>query len=359
MPLPPQNLLILHPGALGDGLLALPAIRVLQVMFPGHRLIWFGHKELGDVLVAAQEVHQSYSFERLDFLTYGGTNDSPQKNFLSVMRRCERVIGWLEDTDGIWRSWLETAGIQDCILRSPHDRTLLNHHMVDRYVEILQPWVQTTQFLHDKEINRSLRGPLVLPQSHSGRLPHPIKEPFILLHAGSGSRYKCASPALWASIVKGLMIANPKWNICLVGGPADNDSLRNVQGLLTHLEYGILAGMDLLQIGQYLQHAQLFIGHDSGLSHLAASFGVPSVLLFGPTDPGKWAPRGTHVAAIRKFCHCLGKAAIARCTDMPCLSFSQGEILANVEDVLSGMKASVGCPRFECVDEAFTVPCLG
>ncbi len=359
MPLPPQNLLIVHPGALGDGLLALPAIRVLHVLFPGHRLIWFGHKELGDVLVEAQEIHQSYSFDRLEFLTYRGTNDSLQENFLSIMRRCERAIGWLEDTDGIWRSWFETAGIQDCILRSPHDRTLVNHHMVDRYVKILQPWVQTTQFLRDIEIHRNLTGPLVFPKSHSGRLPHPIKEPLILLHAGSGSRYKCASPVLWASIVKGLMMAQPKWNICLVGGPADNDSLRNVQGLLTHLEYAILTGMDLLQIGQYLQHAKLFIGHDSGLSHLAASFGVPSVLLFGPTDPGKWAPRGTHVAVIRKFCHCLGKAAIARCTDMPCLSFSQGEVLANAEDVLSGVKASVACPSFECVDEAFTVPCLG
>lgn len=359
MAFPPPNLLIVHPGALGDGLLALPAIRVLRGIFPRHRLIWFGHKELGDVLVDAQEVDQSYSFDRLEFLTYRGTNDSPQDNFLSIVRCGDRAIGWLEDTDGIWRSWLKTAGIQDCILRSPHDRTLVKNHMVDRYVEILQPWVQTTQFLREKEINRSLTGPLVLPKSHSWRLPYFNKKPLILLHAGSGSRYKCASPVLWASIVKGLMMAQPTWNICLVGGPADNDSLRNVQRLLTHLEYAILTGMDLPQIGQYLQHAKLFIGHDSGLSHLAASFGVPSVLLFGPTDPEKWAPRGTHVAVIRKSCHCLGKAAIARCTDMPCLSISQREVLANIEDVLSGMKASVACPSFECVDEAFTVPCLG
>ncbi|MGP0594971.1 glycosyltransferase family 9 protein [Nitrospira sp. T9] len=359
MSLPPHNLLIVHPGALGDGLLALPAIRVLKAKFPGHRLIWFGHKELGDVFVDAQEVHQSYSFDRLEFLTYRGTKDSPQEKFLSVIRRGERAIGWLEDTDRIWQGWFKAAGIQDCIFRSPHDRTLRNHHMVDRYVEILQPWVQTTQFLRDIEITRSLTGPLVSPKSRSGRIAYPIKEPLILLHAGSGSRYKCASPVLWASIVKGLMMANPKWKICLVGGPADNDSLRYVQGLLINLEYAILTGMDLLQIGQYLQHAKLFIGHDSGLSHFAASFGVPSVLLFGPTDPGKWAPRGNHVAVIRKFCHCLGKAAIAHCTDMPCLSFSKGEVLATVEDVLSGVKAFVASPSFECIDEPCTVPCLG
>jgi heptosyltransferase III len=359
MSLPPPSLLIIHPGALGDGLLALPAIRVLQATFPGHRLIWFGHKELGDVLVKAQEVHQSYSFDRLEFLTYRGTNDSHQEKFLSIMRCCDKAIGWLEDTDGIWRSWMKTVGIQDCIFRSPHDQTLRNQHMVDRYMEILQPWVQTTQFLCDREINRGLTGHLVFPKSHAWRHHCLIKEPLILLHAGSGSRYKCASPELWASLVKGLIMAEPKWHICLVGGPADTDSLRNVQGLLTHFECNILTGMDLLQIGQYFQYAKLFIGHDSGLSHLAASFGVPSVLLFGPTDPEKWAPRGNHVTVIRKFCHCVGKAAIASCTDMPCLSFSQGEVLANVEDVLRGIKASVACLNCERVDKAFTVPCLG
>ena len=353
------NLLIVHPGALGDGLLALPALRVLQITFPGHRLIWFGHKELGDVLVDTKEVHQSYSFDRLEFLANRGENDSNQEKFLSIVRGCDRAICWFEDADGIWRSWLKTAGIQNCILRSPHDPTLLNNHMVDRYVEILQPWARTTQVLCDIETNVSTTRHLVFPKSYSLRVPSPIKEPLIVLHAGSGSRYKCASPVLWASIVNGLMMANPKRKICLVGGPADIDSLRNVQGLLTHLEYAILTGMDLLQVAQYLRHAQLFIGHDSGLSHLAASLGIPSVLLFGPTDPAKWAPRGTHVVVIRKFCHCIGKVAIARCTDKPCLSIPQHEVLATVEEVLCRVKASVTYPTFECVDEDFTVPCLG
>ncbi|MBA3611324.1 MAG: glycosyltransferase family 9 protein, partial [Nitrospirales bacterium] len=252
-----------------------------------------------------------------------------------------------------------TAGIQDCILRSPHDPTLLNNHMVDRYVEILQPWARTTQALCDIETNVNPARHLVFPTSHSLRVPSPIKEPLIVLHAGSGSRYKCASPVLWASIVIGLMMGNPKRKICLIGGPADIESLRNVQGLLTHLEYAILTGTGLLQVAQYLQHAQIFIGHDSGLSHLAASLGISSVLLFGPTDPAKWAPRGTHVTVLRKFCHCIGKVSVAHCTDKQCLSIPQHEVLATVEEVLSSVKASMTYPTLERVDEDFTVPCLG
>lgn len=354
-----QNLLIVHPGALGDGLLARPALRLLRISFPGHRLIWFGHRELGDALVSAGEVHQSYSFDTLNYLAYQGMKDSPYEKFLSIIRRCDKAIGWLEDAEGIWRSWLNAAGIQDCILRSPHDMTLLNHHMADRYVEILQPWIQVARFLCDREKSRTLAVPLVFPRSHSGRPPYPDQKPLIVLHPGSGSRSKCTSPVLLASIVKGLMLAKPKWNICLVGGPADNDALRNLQGLLTHLDFAVLKGMDLLQIADYMQHAQLFIGHDSGLSHLAASLGVPSVLLFGPTDPGRWAPRGTHVAVLRKSCHCLGKASISRCSEMPCLSFSQDEVLENVDKVLGRVKGAVASTSFECIDEAFTMPCLG
>lgn len=359
--MPPSlpNLLIVHPGALGDGLLALPALRVLQITFPGHRLIWFGHKELGDILVDTQEVHQAYSFDSLEFLAFRGKNGSHREKFLSIVRGCDRAICWLEDADGIWRSWLKTAGIQNCILRSPHDPTLLNNHMVDRYVEILQPWARTTQVQCDIEANVSTTRHLAFPKSHSLRVPSPSKEPLIVLHVGSGSRYKCASPVLWASIVNGLMMGIPKRKICLVGGPADIDSLRNVQGLLTHLEYATLTGIDLLQVAQYLQHSQLFIGHDSGLSHLAASLGISSVLLFGPTDPAKWAPRGTHVAVLRNFCRCIGKVSIAHCTDKPCLSIPQHEVLATVEKVLCRVKAAVTNPTFECVDEDFTVPCLG
>ena len=360
MSLSPLSLLIVHPGALGDGLLALPALRVLQATFPGHRMIWFGHKELGEVLVDAQEVHQSYSFDRLELLAYRGPNVSHYEKILSILGRCERAIGWLEDSEGIWRNWLRTAGIQNCILRSPHDPTLLHAHMADRYMEILQPWVQTKQVISDRETKVNLARLLVLSKSQSARTPCSIKEPLVVLHAGSGSRYKCASPVLWASIVNGLMMVQPHRNICLVGGPADTDSLRNVQGLLTHLEYTILTGIDLLSVGQYLQHARLFIGHDSGLSHLAASLGIPSVLLFGPTDPAKWAPRRTHVAVIRKSCHCIGKASIAHCTDRPCLSILPHEVLAKVEEVLCGVKASATHgATFGCVDEALNVPCLG
>jgi heptosyltransferase III len=52
---------------------------------------------------------------------------------------------------------------------------------------------------------------------------------------------------------------------------------------------------DLYELACWLAKARLYIGNDSGITHLAAAVGTPVLALFGPTDPEVWAPRGTHV----------------------------------------------------------------
>jgi len=55
----------------------------------------------------------------------------------------------------------------------------------------------------------------------------------------------------------------------------------------------------LWDLAQWLAGAGLYIGNDSGITHLAAAAGVPVVALFGPTDPEVWAPRGVDVRVLR------------------------------------------------------------
>ena len=52
---------------------------------------------------------------------------------------------------------------------------------------------------------------------------------------------------------------------------------------------------DLYELACWLASAQLYIGNDSGITHLAAAVGTPVLALFGPTDPAVWAPRGPNV----------------------------------------------------------------
>ena len=55
---------------------------------------------------------------------------------------------------------------------------------------------------------------------------------------------------------------------------------------------------DLYDLGCWLAKARLYVGNDSGITHLAAAVGAPVVAWFGPTDPAVWAPRGDHVVAV-------------------------------------------------------------
>jgi hypothetical protein len=55
---------------------------------------------------------------------------------------------------------------------------------------------------------------------------------------------------------------------------------------------------DLFELGRWLKSAKLYVGNDSGISHLAAAVTVPVVAWFGPTDPAVWAPRGNQVEIV-------------------------------------------------------------
>ncbi len=56
---------------------------------------------------------------------------------------------------------------------------------------------------------------------------------------------------------------------------------------------------DLYELGCWLASARLYIGNDSGITHLAAAVGTPVVAIFGPTDPAVWAPRGVNVRVVK------------------------------------------------------------
>ena len=94
------------------------------------------------------------------------------------------------------------------------------------------------------------------------------------------------------------------------GSPRKNWPLRKFRALAARLEQVMpvrwLSGpedppldsavriCDLYDLACWLAGARLFIGNDSGITHLAAAVGTPVLALFGPTDPNVWAPRGHH-----------------------------------------------------------------
>jgi ADP-heptose:LPS heptosyltransferase len=113
----------------------------------------------------------------------------------------------------------------------------------------------------------------------------------------------------------------------IVGGPADQTAvLRLVARLPDRLP--VIQGQSLSTVAGMLAEARLFVGHDSGLTHLAAALGVPTVAIFGPTDPAQWAPLGAHVSVITGApCSCRTWEQVRRCSAKPCLSVSAETIV--------------------------------
>ncbi len=62
---------------------------------------------------------------------------------------------------------------------------------------------------------------------------------------------------------------------------------------------GALHIPDLFELARFLAGARAYIGNDSGITHLAAALGIPTLALFAPTDPAVWGPRGKAVRIIR------------------------------------------------------------
>jgi heptosyltransferase III len=79
--------------------------------------------------------------------------------------------------------------------------------------------------------------------------------------------------------------------VVFIGGAGDN--------LSTFAPFRTFCGAPLREIKSLLASASLFVGNDSGPAHMAAAFGVPSVVLFGASDPAIWAPWRTASEVIR------------------------------------------------------------
>lgn len=119
----------------------------------------------------------------------------------------------------------------------------------------------------------------------------------IVIHPGSGGLRKVWPLSNWWRALQWLREAFPN-PILLSLGPAD-ERLRDFVLAAEALGVAALEGLPLRLLAAVLSQGRLFVGSDSGVSHLAAAVGTPTLVIFGPTDPGVWAPRGPHVHVVR------------------------------------------------------------
>lgn len=115
---------------------------------------------------------------------------------------------------------------------------------------------------------------------------------FLAVHPGSGSRAKSWPAERFAAIVS-RRAGGRRW--LLVVGPADEEA---AAPLIALPDVVVARALPLRHLAALLAHAGLYLGNDSGVTHLAAAAGAPTLALFGPTDPEIWAPLGPRVETL-------------------------------------------------------------
>lgn len=283
MAAPPfHRALVIRGGALGDFLLTLPVLHALREAAPEGRLEVLAYPGVAALARAAGMVDDVRSIEYgplAGFFTRGGVLDPSLKAYFGSF---DLVLSYLYDPDDIFAGNLREAGVSR-ILAGPH-RPGEGSHAID---QLAAPLARLGLPLAGRAVELGL--------SPDARPEYPL----IAVHPGSGSAAKNWPPERWQALVEELLRREITARLAIVGGEADGESLAPLRELTGHRRVEWWESLPLPQLASRLAGARVYVGHDTGVSHLAAAVGTPSLLLFGPTDPGVWAPPHAHVRILR------------------------------------------------------------
>jgi ADP-heptose:LPS heptosyltransferase len=122
--------------------------------------------------------------------------------------------------------------------------------------------------------------------------------PVWAIHPGSGSVPKNWPVENFLALAKTLRqerAAQP----CFILGPVENEVRPAVRALIGSQDFPILAEVDLIPLAGALSRVAGYLGNDSGVTHLASCLNLPTLALFGPTDPRLWGPIGRRTVVLQ------------------------------------------------------------
>ncbi|MBN1103654.1 MAG: glycosyltransferase family 9 protein [Deltaproteobacteria bacterium] len=130
----------------------------------------------------------------------------------------------------------------------------------------------------------------------------------IILHPGSGGCEKNHPPEFWFDLVCALNDSplSGGRGVLLLLGPAEESVRPFFETRLKHPGMEILVTPGKEELVSVLGSARLYLGHDSGITHLAAMMGAPTLALFRDSSIRRWRPLGPRVKVIQNRKHCAG-----------------------------------------------------
>jgi heptosyltransferase III len=262
-----SSLLIIRPGAIGDCLLALPAIhwlmeRARAAAAPDgslHIEVWVP-TPVTPLISGASRV-RSIASTGLDQL--GIADRQAPQSLVETLSSFGRIVSWYGGNRPEFRAAAEAANPNWQFLRA-------------------LPPPETTPHAADYFASQ-IGAPLGCAPSLAVQRPS-VRHDLVAIQPFSGSKQKNWPLENYRALVRSLP-SEVASRVAWIAGPEEQ-----LEDAVRFDDLGVLA--------EWLAGARLYIGNDSGISHLAAAV-TSSVVLFGPTDPAVWAPRGRDVRWVR------------------------------------------------------------
>jgi heptosyltransferase-3 len=287
---PIQSIAIFRPGALGDTLLAFPALAALRARYPAARLFVAGNLDALALAASSGLADLIADFAAPEWAALFADALASRPGALAGV---DTAILWLRDPDGIVARNLRRLGIM-CIIQAPGRPAAAAHIHAAAYL---------LATLHPLAITPPLAlPPLRLPDEAEGwaddwwRAQALRGRRVMALHPGSGERQKCWPAERYAALADALAARDVA--VLLIAGPADAAAIAAVRAAQRIPPAAIAANLPLPRLAALLMRCAAFIGNDSGVTHLSGLLGLPTVAIFGPTNPAVWAPLGAQVRVV-------------------------------------------------------------
>lgn len=283
------RILVIRGGAIGDFILTLPAIGLLRENFPDCHIEILGYRHIASLAAGRFYANSSRSIDYGPLAGFFNPKADLDPELCEYFAGFQQIISYIYDPDKLFESCLRRAGVKNLIAASPKvDDSAHAAH------QLAQPLEQMALWLEDPAA-RFFPSPEDLAEAQKALSG--LDGPFVALHPGSGSESKNWPFERWVAVLNHLAQDTRIGRILIVGGESDARQLLQLRKGLPD-RCTILESLPLPVLGAVFSQCALFLGHDSGVSHLAAAAGTRCLLLFGPTDPDIWAPANPEVRVL-------------------------------------------------------------
>jgi len=269
-----SGILVIHPGALGDVLQVVPALRALRAAAPPGPITFVGQPRLGRLLVELGVAERARGFDGFGLETL--FVEAPALPALAdALRAASLTVSWFGSGDETYVRRLRALAPRAIVAPPvPDDDTPVWRHLI------------ATLALGDLADPPRVE-PIRLPPALAGAVPRGPR-PRLVVHPGSGGAWKQWPAERFAAVIEALRGRHPL-DVLVHQGPADAETAPRLLAQLPAVA-AVLLEPPLPRLAAVLASARGYLGGDSGVSHLAAAVGAPSVVLFPPATRRRWAP---------------------------------------------------------------------